>query len=111
MTIKTNPQWAQIAENTLADGDATAEEEIRSEMVASPDLRDVAEAADEVAAAEARLREAVQIARTNGRSWKRIATALGTSGQAARVRFAGTGAAGAEGGGRSSQAPVQDRDR
>lgn len=51
------------------------------------DLRVVAEAADEVAASEARLREAVAHARAHGRSWNRIALALGTSRQAARQRF------------------------
>ena len=36
----------------------------------------------------ARLTEAVEIARAHGRSWTRIATALGISRQAARQRFA-----------------------
>lgn len=52
------------------------------------DLRMVAEAADAVAASEARLRETVRRARAHGRSWNRIAVALGTSRQAARQRFA-----------------------
>ena len=52
------------------------------------DLRAIAEAADTVAADEARLTEAVQIARAQGRSWTRIAVALGVSRQAARQRFA-----------------------
>jgi len=52
------------------------------------DLRAIAEAADTVAADEARLTEAVQIARAHGRSWTRIAVALGVSRQAARQRFA-----------------------
>lgn len=52
------------------------------------DLRMVAEAADAVAASEAHLREAVSRARAHGRSWNRIAVALGTSRQAARQRFA-----------------------
>ncbi len=91
MTNKTDPEWAQIAEDTLADDDATPDQEIRARMVATRDLRDVAEAADQMAAAQARLREAVQIARANGRSWKRIAIPLGTSAQAARVRFSRTG--------------------
>ena len=37
---------------------------------------------------EARLREAVQIARGHGHSWNRIAVALGVSRQAARQRYA-----------------------
>lgn len=52
------------------------------------DLRAVAEAADAVRADEARLREAVEAARTKGHSWNRIAIALGVSRQAARQRFA-----------------------
>lgn len=52
------------------------------------DLRAVAQAADAVKADEARLREAVEIARAHGRSWNRIAVALGVTRQAARQRFA-----------------------
>lgn len=52
------------------------------------DLRAVARAADAVAAEDARLTEAVQLARAHGRSWTRIAVALGVSRQAARQRFA-----------------------
>ena len=57
------------------------------------DLRAVAQAADVVSADEARLTEAVEIARAHGRSWTRIAAALGVSRQAARQRFAGKTAA------------------
>ena len=52
------------------------------------DLRAVAVAADTLAADEARLTEAVEIARAHGRSWTRIGIALGVSRQAARQRFA-----------------------
>jgi hypothetical protein len=52
------------------------------------DLRTIAEAADAARADEARLREAVQVARARGRSWNQIAVALGVSRQAARQRFA-----------------------
>lgn len=55
------------------------------------DLRSVAEAADIVHAAEARLRETVEIARAHGRSWGRIGMALGVSRQAARQRFTDVG--------------------
>jgi hypothetical protein len=51
------------------------------------DLRAVAEAADAVAAAEARLREAVEVAHARGRSWGSIGVALGVTRQAARKRF------------------------
>jgi hypothetical protein len=51
------------------------------------DLAAVAAAADRVAQAEAELIEAVKEARAKGRSWNRIATALGVSRQAARQRF------------------------
>jgi hypothetical protein len=52
------------------------------------DLRAVARAADAISADQARLREAVETARLNGRSWTQIAVALGVSRQAARERFA-----------------------
>lgn len=53
------------------------------------DLRGVAAAADALATDEARLTEAVEIARAHGRSWTRIGIALGVSRQAARQRFSG----------------------
>lgn len=52
------------------------------------DLRAVAAAAETVRADDARLREAVLLARAHGRSWNHIALALGVSRQAARQRFA-----------------------
>lgn len=52
------------------------------------DLRAIAEAADAVRVDEARLTEAVQVARARGYSWNRIAVALGVSRQAARQRYA-----------------------
>jgi hypothetical protein len=52
------------------------------------DLRAVAQAAETARTAEAGLREAVQTARLQGRSWNQIAVALGVSRQAARQRFA-----------------------
>ncbi|WP_083459296.1 hypothetical protein [Jiangella muralis] len=51
------------------------------------DLKAVAEAADEVAVAERRVRAAVQAARANGRSWARIGLALGVSRQSAHERY------------------------
>ncbi len=52
------------------------------------DLRAIATASDAVRADEARLLEAVEVARAHGRSWNHIAVALGVSRQAARQRFA-----------------------
>ena len=52
------------------------------------DLRQIAVASDMVQDDEARLREAVHLARAHGRSWNQIAVALGVSRQAARQRFA-----------------------
>ena len=52
------------------------------------ELRDIAIALSAVQADEARLREAVQLARGRGHSWNRIAVALGVSRQAARQRYA-----------------------
>jgi hypothetical protein len=51
------------------------------------DLRQIAADSEAVRADEARLREAVEIARAHGRSWNQIAVALGVSRQAARQRF------------------------
>jgi hypothetical protein len=51
------------------------------------DLRAVAEAADTARRDEAILTERVATARARGRSWNRIAVALGVSRQAARQRF------------------------
>ena len=49
------------------------------------DLRRVAVASDALRDDEARLREAVQLARAHGRSWNQIAVALGVSRQADKV--------------------------
>ncbi|MGD0387256.1 MAG: sigma-70 family RNA polymerase sigma factor [Solirubrobacteraceae bacterium] len=51
------------------------------------DLRAIAEAADAVRADDARVRELVALARARGRSWGKIAIALGVSRQAAHERF------------------------
>lgn len=59
-----------------------------TEMEDTSDLRAVATAADTARADDARLKEAVNIARAHGRSWNHIALALGVSRQAARQRFA-----------------------
>lgn len=56
-------------------------------VVSTEDLRAIAAAADAVREDEARLREAVEVARARGRSWNQIAVALGVSRQAARQRF------------------------
>jgi len=55
------------------------------------DLRAVAEAAEQARREEALLTEKVAQARAHGRSWNRIAAALGVSRQAARQRFGGKG--------------------
>ncbi len=59
-----------------------------AKVLVTNDLRGVAEAAQTVRDDEARLREAVELARAHGRSWNQIAVALGVSRQAARQRFA-----------------------
>jgi DNA-directed RNA polymerase specialized sigma24 family protein len=59
-----------------------------AKVLTTDDLRDVAEAAKAVRDDEAKLREAVELARAHGRSWNHIAVALGVSRQAARQRFA-----------------------
>ncbi len=52
------------------------------------DLRAIAEAAEQARKAELMITEKVAAARARGRSWNRIAVALGVSRQAARHRFA-----------------------
>jgi len=52
------------------------------------DLSRVAAACEAVRDDEARLQEAVTVARAHDRSWNQIAVALGVSRQAARQRFA-----------------------
>lgn len=61
----------------------------RAEALPTDDLREVAVACEAVRNDEARLREAVEVARAHGRSWNQLALALGVSRQAARQRFAG----------------------
>ena len=58
-----------------------------AEVEQTDDLRQIAAESEAVRADEARLREAVEIARAHGRSWNQIAMALGVSRQAARQRF------------------------
>lgn len=52
------------------------------------DLRDIAAVSAALQADEVRLIQAVDKARSRGRSWNQIAIALGVSRQAARQRFA-----------------------
>lgn len=52
------------------------------------ELRAIAESSERVRADEARLTEAVAVARAHGHSWNHIATALGVSRQAARQKYA-----------------------
>jgi DNA-directed RNA polymerase specialized sigma24 family protein len=59
-----------------------------AKVLVTEDLRGIADAAQTVRQDEARLREAVEVARAHGRSWNQIAVALGVSRQAARQRFA-----------------------
>lgn len=86
MTIRTDQEIESAAARFEQWADsldpATAEFEDIS------DLRAIAGAADALRADEARLRELVELARGHGRSWNRIAIALGVSRQAARQRFA-----------------------
>jgi hypothetical protein len=57
-------------------------------VLVTEDLRGIADAAQTLREDEARLREAVEIARAHGRSWNQVGVALGVSRQAARQRFA-----------------------
>ncbi|WP_019810711.1 ECF-type sigma factor [Saccharomonospora halophila] len=77
-------RFEQLADNLDPDTD---------EVDHTDDLRTIADAAEAVTADQARLREAVALARAHGRSWNDIALALGVSRQAARQRFADVAAA------------------
>jgi hypothetical protein len=61
-----------------------------AQVEGTDNLREIATAAEAARADDARLREAVVLARARGRSWNHIAIALGlgVSRQAARQRFA-----------------------
>lgn len=59
-----------------------------AEVQNTDDLRQIAASSEAVRTGEARVREAVELARAHGRSWNQIAIALGVSRQAARQRFA-----------------------
>lgn len=74
--IKRAARFAEESDPSGVSGDDTT------------DLRELAEAVDQVRAAEARVRELVARARANDRSWGEIGIALGVSRQAARERFA-----------------------
>jgi hypothetical protein len=54
-------------------------------------LRDVADAFARLAGSERDLAAAVHAARADGHSWAAIGAMLGTSGEAARQRYGGTG--------------------
>jgi hypothetical protein len=58
-----------------------------AEVDHTEDLRAIAAVCEAVRADEARLRDAVEVARAHNRSWNQIAVALGVSRQAARQRF------------------------
>jgi len=51
------------------------------------DLRAIADAADDLHTVQSRLRDAVDAARANGRTWTQIAVGLGVSRQAATKRY------------------------
>jgi hypothetical protein len=59
-----------------------------AEVDHTDDLRAIAIASSALHDDEARLREAVEVARARGRSWNEIAVALGVSRQAARQKYA-----------------------
>jgi hypothetical protein len=86
MTRHTDKEIEQAARRfeQLADSMDPATAEVEG----TNDLREIATAAEAVRADDARLREAVVLARAHGRSWNHIALALGVSRQAARQRYA-----------------------
>lgn len=89
------PIYPPGGEHRADDADTEAWLDSLGDPGASPtvdnteDLRTIAETSDELARIQARLTEAIQIARAHGRSWTDIALRLGVSRQAARQRYAG----------------------
>lgn len=81
----TDDQIEQVA--TRFDQLAGALDPATTPVDHADDLRQVAAISEAVRADEARLREAIEVARAHGRSWNQIAVALGVSRQAARQRF------------------------
>jgi hypothetical protein len=86
MTRHTDREIEQAAKRFEQLVDGLDPEVVEAER--TDDLREIAAAAEAVRADDARLREAVTLARAHGRSWNHIALALGVSRQAARQRFA-----------------------
>ena len=82
----TDEEIEQAADRFSELADRLDPDEVEAERIV--DLRAIAGVADAVRADNARLREAVEVARAHGRSWNEIALALGVSRQAARQRFA-----------------------
>lgn len=85
MTRHTDREIEQAAERFERLADALDPDAVAVER--TDDLREIAAAAEAVRADDARLREAVTLARAHGRSWNHIALALGVSRQAARQRL------------------------
>ncbi|HWY89101.1 MAG TPA: hypothetical protein VNY31_00365 [Solirubrobacteraceae bacterium] len=86
MTRHTDKEIEQAAQRFERIADSL--DPATTEAEGTDDLREVATAAETVRADDARLREAVLVARAHGRSWNHIALALGVSRQAARQRYA-----------------------
>jgi hypothetical protein len=86
VTRHTNKEIEQAAR--LFEQLADSMDPATAEVEGTSDLREIATAAEAVRADDARLREAVGLARAHGRSWNHIALALGVSRQAARQRYA-----------------------
>lgn len=80
--VRTKPEQTTEVERWLEDLDpgTTPAEDIT-------DLAAIGAAMEAVVEADHQLREAVQHARANGRSWSRIAMILGTTKQSAHERF------------------------
>jgi len=83
----TDEQIEEAAQRFEALADSLGRETAQVEDLA--DLRAIAEAVERARRDEALLTERVAQARAHGRSWNRIAAALGVSRQAARQRFGG----------------------
>ncbi len=86
MTRHTDREIEQAAQRFARLANELDPETVQAER--TDDLREIAAAAEAVRADDARLREAIALARARGRSWNHIGLALGVSRQAARQRFA-----------------------
>ena len=91
MTTRTRDQLDQASADTEAWLDSLDPAEVPADPI--PDLRAISQISQAIERDQARLVEAVTVARVAGRSWGMIARALGVTRQAAQQRYGAVSAA------------------